>query len=302
MRREILLTGFGFIGRHVVEALTRRGFHVSVLDRRPNLETAQALGVQPVLGDVRDAALMRQLVPGYDGVVNLAGLLGTSELVDDPSAAIETNIVGAINVFQGCAAARRLGRDVHCVQISVGNHFMNNPYSITKATAERFAAMFNTEHGTDIRVVRVLNAYGPYQKHAPVRKIIPNFVRAALLGQPITIYGDGRQIMDMIHVRDVARILVEALLAPGLDGTVSAGTGRSLTVNDIASHVVRAAGSASTLEHVPMRRGEPPASVVLGDPATLQAVGVPADSLTPFEEGIEETVGWYAHHRAFIDA
>ncbi len=300
MADEILLTGFGFIGRHVAAELLRRNLRVSVLDRRPSLETAVALGVQPILGDIRDGALMRHLVPSYDGVINLAGLLGTSELIEDPTAAIETNVVGALNVFQGCRTAHQGGRQVRCVQITVGNHFMNNPYSITKAMSERFAEMFNVEHGTDIRVVRVLNAYGPYQKHRPVRKILPNFIRAALIGEPLMVYGDGEQIMDMIHVRDVARILVDALLAPQLSGIISAGTGRRLTVNDIARMVIHAAGTASELQHIPMRPGEPKGSVVLGDPDTLSALGITPASLITFEAGVEETVAWYSTNRDSI--
>ena len=59
---------------------------------------------------LEETTLVRQLVPSYDGVINLAGLLGTSELIDDPTAAIETNVIGAVNVFQGCRVARQLGR------------------------------------------------------------------------------------------------------------------------------------------------------------------------------------------------
>lgn len=300
MAANVLLTGFGFIGRHVCVELKARGHSVSVLDRRPDIALAANLGVQPVIGDVRDGALMRQLVPYYDGVVHLAGLLGTSELVDDPAAAVDTNINGALNVFQGCRTARLLGRQVTCVNITVGNHFMDNSYAITKSTSERFARMFNVEHRTDIRVVRVLNAYGSHQKHQPVRKVVPTFVRAALAGEAVSIYGDGDQVMDMIHVRDVARILVDALFAPRVDGILSAGTGCPLTVNEIARLVIAAARSGSQIVHLPMRPGEPERSVVLGDPATLGCLGVGATSLVPFEIGIIETVGWYTDNRAFL--
>jgi UDP-glucose 4-epimerase len=243
---------------------------------------------------------MRQLVPSFDGVVHLAGLLGTSELVDDPAAAVDTNIIGALNVFQGCRTAVTLGRPISCVHITVGNHFMDNPYAITKSTSERFARMFNVEHDTDIRVVRVLNAYGSHQTHQPVRKIVPTFVRAALSGEPIRIYGDGEQVMDMIDVRDVAKILVDALLAPSIDGLLSAGTGRHLTVNEIARLIIEAAHSQSDIVHVPMRAGEPERSVVVGDPSSLDCLGVGGDSLIPFEVGIAHTVSWYADNRSFL--
>jgi UDP-glucose 4-epimerase len=300
MAHEVLVTGFGFIGRHVVADLRRRGHAVAVLDRKPNLAAAAELRVTPVVGDIRDAELIRQLVPFYDGVINLAGLLGTSELINDPAAAVQTNIVGALNVFQGCRAGGQLGRRIPCVQITVGNHFMSNPYSISKATSERFAEMFNVEHATDIRVVRVLNAYGAFQRHLPVRKIIPTFVRAALAGEPVTVYGDGEQIMDMIHVEDVARILVDALFAPTLSGVISAGTGRRLTVNEIAKNVISAAHSRSEIHHLPMRPGEPEHSVVLGEPETLMTLGIHADTLVEFERGIGQTVHWYDENRSFL--
>lgn len=300
MTLDVLVTGFGFIGHHVVTELKQRGHVVAVLDWKPNLSAANELGVIPVVGDVRDAELIRHLVPFYGGVINLAGLLGTSELIDDPAAAVQTNIVGALNVFQGCREAERLGRRVPCVQITVGNHFMNNPYSISKSTSERFAEMFNVEHGTDIRVVRVLNAYGAFQKHRPIRKIIPTFVRAALANEPILVYGDGEQVMDMIYVEDVARILVDALLVPGLSSIISAGTGRRMTVNEIAHGVIRAADSSTSVDHLPMRPGEPERSVVLGAPETLTQLGIEIDSLVDFERGITRTVEWYETNRSFL--
>ncbi len=74
---------------------------------------------------------------------------------------------------------------------------MNNSYSITKTCAERFAWMFNREHGTRISVVRALNAYGPGQKSEPVRKIMPNFILPALRGEAIIVYGAGSQVMEI---------------------------------------------------------------------------------------------------------
>lgn len=298
--RKVLITGFGFIGRHVAQELLARGCEVSVLERKPDLNTMNALGLNPVLGDIRDAELMRDIASYYDGVINLAGLLGTSEMIDDPIPAVNTNIIGAINVFEGCRRAAKATHPVRCVQITVGNHFMDNPYSITKSTSERFAKMYNTEHATDIRVVRALNAYGPYQKHFPVRKIVPNFIRAALQNAPIKIYGDGEQIMDMIYVGDVANILVAALFVEDVIGIISAGTGRRTTVNEIAKAIISIAQSTSSLHHVAMRPGEPEHSVVLGEPETLRSVGIEPSSLTNLEDGLTKTVAWYKQNRSFI--
>lgn len=299
---KILVTGFGFIGRHVVSVLLGRGYKVTVLERKPDIKTLTSIGAELVLGDIRDADLMHELVPQFDGLINLAGLLGTAEMVNDPLLAVQTNIIGALNVFQGCKRANEFGRTPRCVQITVGNYFMDNPYSITKSTSERFANMYNLEHGTDIRVVRVLNAYGEYQKHSPVRKIIPTFVRLALRNEPITIFGDGNQIMDMIYVGDVAKILVEAMLANSLSRILSAGTGRRLTVNQIANLIIEISRSTSSIQHLPMRAGEPERSVVIGEPETLADIGINVETLVCFEEGIQKTINWYQDNRNFIIA
>jgi nucleoside-diphosphate-sugar epimerase len=298
---KVLITGFGFIGRHAADALIEAGYTVAALDRCPDVSNMSALGVAPIIGDVRDPALLDHIIPCFDAVVNTAGLLGTSEMIEDPIPAVQTNIIGAINVFQACKKEKRRGRSIRCVHITVGNHFMDNSYSITKSSSERFAAMFNVEHQTDIRVVRALNAYGEYQKYYPVRKIIPNFVRAALSNEPVRVYGDGEQVMDMIYVKDVAKILVATLAVESCALIVSAGTGRRLTVNEIAEKVVAACGSSSTIEHVPMRAGEPKNSVVLGDTTTLSAIGFNERCLTRFEDGILPTVRWYSANRSILD-
>ena len=275
--------------------------HLSSGTEGPILSELSSLGITPILGDVRDGDLISQLVPDFDGVVNLAGLFGTAELIDDPIPAINTNLIGAVNVFQACRRAKQLGRAVKCVQITVGNYFMDNSYSITKSTSERFAAMFNAEHGTDIRIVRVLNAYGEHQRHYPVKKIVPTFVRAALLGEPIRVYGDGEQIMDMIYVGDVARILAQSMIEQTGVNVISAGIGRKLTVNQIAEMIVRTTKSSSTIEHVPMRAGEPPRSIVLGDPTTLLKIKIDPASLLAFEEGLQRTLNWYQANKMFLD-
>jgi len=201
-------------------------------------------------------------------------------------------------VFEGCKANKMRPQGVRGAQITVGNHFMNNTYAITKTTAERFALMFNKELGTRISVVRGLNAYGEAQKYRPVRKIIPNFVLRAINNEPIEIFGDGEQVMDMIYVQDLAEILIRAATRDhgAYDRIFEAGTGRRTTVRQIAELVNRIAGNKAGIKHLPMRAGEPERAVVLGDPKTLQPLGFAAGDLTPLETGLERAVRWYRDH------
>jgi nucleoside-diphosphate-sugar epimerase len=291
---KILLIGCGFIGRHFLKAATAAGHQLTVLDHRAN-QNIHRTASEAILGDVRDRSLLAAVVPEFECVVNLAGILGTSETVCNPLPSIETNLLGAINVFEAVRSTSGMATPTRCVQITVGNYFMNNSYAITKNSAERFALMYNKEHKTQIAIVRALNAYGPHQKHSPVRKIIPNFIVEALNERPITIYGSGEQVMDMIYVEDVANILLRAATMDQLEFShvFEAGTGRRTTVNDIAQRVLALAGGKAGVQHLPMRSGEPLNSEVVADPGSLQELGIDIGRLISLEEGLQSTISWY---------
>jgi nucleoside-diphosphate-sugar epimerase len=131
---------------------------------------------------------------------------------------------------------------------------------------------------------------------------MPSFIHRALDGQPIEVYGDGTQIMDMIHVQDVARVLTAALDYTATDGPVaqplSAGSGRPTTVVDIARVVAREVAHQTGLPpvgltYLPMRPGEPPSSVVLGEPSTCEQVGIDPATFIRLEDGVAGTVEHY---------
>ena len=282
--RVLVTGGNGFIGRYVCEALREREMEPVVFDRTH----------ADFQGDIRDASAIMDAVGTCDGVMHLAGVLGTQETVDDPLPAVETNILGGLNVFKAIARYQ-----VPAVNIAAANHWMWNPYSITKKAAERFALMANKEWGTRIALVRGMNVYGPGQKAYPIRKIMPNLIIPALNDEIITIYGDGEQVMDMIFVEDVAEILVRALVMEHgtYDSVMDAGTGRRTTVNDLARAVLEALGKemveGQTVEHVGMRPGEPVHSVVLGDPSSLAPLGMSEADLLPLEDGLKRTIASY---------
>jgi UDP-glucose 4-epimerase len=303
--KTVLVTGGnGFIGRYVVEELQRRDYEVWVFDTRWR---RQVEGSHLVLGDIRDATSITEAVAHANGVIHLAGVLGTQETIKNPRPAAETNILGGLNVLEACAQY-----DVPLVNIAVGNYWMNNTYSITKNTVERFVEMFVRFRQSRMSVVRALNAFGPRQVAAApygpskVRKIMPSFVCRALEGAPIEIYGDGTQIMDMIYVGDVATVLINALEKTAANGpmqlTVEAGTGRRTTVNDIAEAVVHEVesktGTRSEIVHLPMRPGEDEKSVVIGDPSTLAAVDLDVENFLTLEEGVRLTVDYFAEYLA----
>lgn len=298
---KVLVTGGnGFIGSHVVKTLLEQGHEPVVFDR--HIRKAPP-GCELILGDVRDATAVTEAVAHVEGVIHLAAVLGTQETINNPRPAAETNVLGALNVFEAVAEY-----ELPAAYAAVGNYWMENTYSISKTCAERFARMFNQERGTRIAVVRALNAYGPGQSVAApfgpskVRKIGPAFICRALAGQPIEIYGDGTQVMDMIHVRDVADVFVRALeVGPHPEGIpYEAGTGRPTTVLEIAEIIARDVEAKINdqvkIEHLPMRPGEPEHSIVLGDPETLRPLYQGFPVLRTLEDSIPEVVDFYGEN------
>lgn len=288
---RILVTGGqGFLGTYVCEEIVAQGWEPTVFDRHHNNPAFNF-----TLGDIRDATAVTDAVAHADAVIHLAGVLGTQETIANPAPAMDVNINGGLNVLEACAQY-----DVPLVNIAVGNYFENNTYAISKHTVERLLQMYARNRRLNGCSVRALNAYGPRQSvSAPygssaVRKITPSFVMRALHGQPIEVYGDGEQIMDMVHARDVAKVLVAAI--DGQKGvTYEAGTGRRTTVNDIAKAVIAEVGGGDIV-HLPMRPGETPGVEVLGDPTTLHGLGITAADFVALEDGMAETVAWYRSH------
>lgn len=270
MSRRILVTGSaGFIGSAVQRVLEQRGDTCVPFDH-PH--------------DVRDRSDVADHVRFVDGVIHLAGILGTSETFGSEHRVAEVNVLGALNVADAC-----LAHDVPMVQIGTGHYGHPNPYAITKAAAQDLLL----GRRQPIAVVQAFHAYGPGQRVCPphgkatVRKIIPSFVCRALTQMPIEIFGSGEQLVDMIHVDEVARILVEALDGPY--GVVTeAGTGLGLTVRRVAEEVIAMCDSSSELVHLPARPGEPEGlpPVVARNPASPLA----------WPYGMGETIDWYVDY------
>lgn len=285
---KILVTGSdGFIASHTIQALHKKGIDVIGIQR--HLGSTQ-IGEVPgsalpdiiYQGDIRDKSLVEKAVGLSDGVINLAGILGTQETVDNPYPSVEVNILGALNVLEAVKLYK-----IPMVQIAVGNHYMNNSYSITKTTAERFCRMYAKEHGVKVNIVRALNAFGERQKWYPVKKMMPYFIRQALKNDPIGVYGMGNQLMDFVYVKDVAEILIEILLTKEIAGQVyEAGTGKGYKVREFAEWIIEDSNSNSVIVYQPMRPGEPDDSkVVASEP-------YPFD-YTDIRSAIRQTISWY---------
>lgn len=244
---DVLVTGGGgFIGQAVCDELTRRGHYPISFDRSSG-------------HDIMDVRALMQF--DAEHVIHLAGMLGTHELFDHVREAIAVNVKGTINVLEWCEdrVAGYTGIIMPDVFPSV--------YTATKIAAQRFADVWRHEYKIPVSHVRAFNAFGPGQKHGPghPQKIIPTFATKAWAGESIPIWGDGSQMVDLIHTSDLARMLVDAIDFG--DGEIfDGGTGVSQSVNTVAEMVLFVVKGDDfhddDIEYLPMRRGEIPTNIV----------------------------------------
>ena len=293
---KILITGgAGFIGSYVVEECIKRGHSPIIFDHYNRQEQYPC---PVILGDVRDEVAVTEAMAHCDAWIHLAAVLGTQETIDNPRPAAHSNLMGGLNML---AAAKQY--NLPGTYIGVGNHWMNNPYSITKTMIERFVDMYNKEHATRVNIVRAMNAYGPRQRPVPpwgdskVRKITPSFVCRALENMDIEVYGDGKQISDMCWVGDVAHALVVATEKAAQDivfpEAVEVGPKHNKTVGEIAHLIIYLTDSKSKVVNLPMRPGEIPGATVSADINTLKHVDMTEASLMPVDKGMQLTIDWF---------
>lgn len=275
--RVAVTGGHGFIGQVVCEELAE--------------QCHEAVPVDRVNGyDVREPVDMHEALRGCDAVIHLAGVLGTSELFDNPHVAVQVNVVGTLNVLRSC---ERFG--LRYVGITMPEAFPSL-YTATKMGARALEECYRISAGVPVSRVRAYNAYGAGQAYGPghPQKIIPTFAVYAWNNEPIPIWGNGLQTVDLVHVSDVAALLVRAL-AHGGGQTFDAGSGNAMSVNDVARFVIDVTGSEGGVRHRPMRRGEV-ATQLVADLSTQVLLGGPFAAV----DRLEETVLAYKAHPACV--
>lgn len=250
--RVLVTGGSGWIGRATVEELRSHDIDVVTLDRTPGPFSAlRGRDNEPLPLDVTNEKHVFGAVEAADHVIHLAGVLGTHELLNDVKRAVEVNVMGSLHVTHACAKY-----DVGLTEITMPRV---NPsvYAATKSAAMDLALALHASGDLRCSFVRAYNAYGPGQAYGGdhPQKIIPTFASRAWRGLPLPVWGDGMLWVDLVHVQDVARMLVAAIDYG--DGQVfDAGTGYVQTVLEVARKVISLTGDRSEIEHLPPRPGE----------------------------------------------
>jgi len=241
---KLLVTGGeGFIGQYVQSRAKELGFNVWTYD---------IINEEDVLD--RESLIGAAETYDVDAIIHLAGMLGTHELWDTAEKAIDVNIKGALNV-----AAAAMATDAKLVSIEQP-HIWYNVYEATKFAARRMLTGLHYDQGLKVEFVTAHNAFGPGQAYGDghPQKIIPTFATKAWLGEPIPIWGNGQQKVNLIYAGDVADMLLKRAAyaeCQPLD-ILNAGSNVLMTVADVAAIVLAHTDSSAGVKKMPMRKGE----------------------------------------------
>ena len=283
---KIIVTGgTGFIGSYVVEELASRGHDVYVADRtlkRDILNKDKCFELD-VTNNKRVFDLVKSIQP--DVVIHLAGILGTSETWSHVHQAVDSNINGAINVFEACG---KLG--VNVLTVDVGSRWLS-PYTISKRCAAEFAFAYGKKYGHKVGVLRIFNVYGPRQS-TKIIKIVPKFIEMALKNATLEVWGNKKA--DLVHAKDVARAFANA--AENLDKInqidgILIGSGDQKTVYQVAEYIRDQIGQG-TVKQMDARLGEEGVDAgFMENNLAMELLGWKPE--IPFEQGMKETLDFY---------
>jgi UDP-glucose 4-epimerase len=271
---KVFITGgAGFIGSHLARALLKGGHEVLVLD---DLSTGSMDNIVDMvgrprfehrIGSVTDEPLVTEMVDLADVTVHLAAAVGVRLIVEQPVHTIETNVRGTEVVLRAASKKRKRvlvastsevygkSRSVPFSEdfdITLGSTSHSRwAYACSKALDEWLALAYWREKRVPVVICRFFNTVGPGQT-GRYGMVLPNFVRQALAGEPITVYGTGEQSRCFGHVRDTVEALIRLLEAPEIEGEVfNIGTDEEVTIRELAERVREATGSRSPIVRVP---------------------------------------------------
>ena len=266
---KILVTGgAGFIGRWVVKRLLDDGHEVWVLDDLSNGRLANIADFfdQPgwrgfTQGDIKDAALLENLFQvGFDLCYHLGASINVQDSIDEPKRTFDNDVIGTFNVLELCrrdqvkmvfmSTCMVYDRATDPAGISESHPTKPaSPYAGSKIAGENMVLSYWYAYELPTVVVRPFNTYGPFQKTGGEGGVVAIFIKKALAGEPLLIYGSGEQTRDLLYVADCARFVVETGYNDKVNGQIlNAGLGQDISVNELAAMVEK---NPAQIRHVP---------------------------------------------------
>ena len=334
MTTWLVTGGAGFIGGNFVLEAVQRNINVVNLDALTyagNVDTLASLENDPrhvfVQGDIGDAALIERLLREHrpDAIVNFAAESHVDRSIDGPAAFVQTNVVGTLNLLEKSreywksldAAGRDAFRFLHVstdeVYGTLGEsgkfteetpYAPNSPYSASKAASDHLVRAFHHTYGLPVLTTNCSNNYGPYQFP---EKLIPLIIARALAGEPLPVYGDGRNVRDWLYVGDHCAAIRRVLEAGRVGETYNVGGDAERQNLEVVKAICRLLDERSPLADG--RSRESLITFVADRPGHDRRYAIDASKLknelrwaptVTFDEGIALTVGWYMDNQQWV--
>ena len=307
---NILITGgAGFIGSHLSRYLAGKGHKITILDNFSNSSPSNIWDmllnkqVRLVKGDVRDAKLINETTDGIETIFHLAAQIHIDKSILEPKYTFDVNVLGTLNILE-TALKRDFKKIIFASTSEVygtalkdnidEDHPLNpqSPYAASKAAADRLCHAYSKTYGMNVSIIRNFNTFGPFQKDTGYGSVIPIFIRRALENKPPIIYGDGKQTRDFMYIEDAIRAY-DIVMNKDFDGALNFGSGRDITINDLARLIVQLCGKDIAPVHVESRTGE--VMKLCADISKSRSLGF--EPRFTLEDGIKMLIEWTRKYR-----
>jgi UDP-glucose 4-epimerase len=302
--KYVIFGGGGFIGSTVADRLLADGHSIRVFERprvQPYREFNESESVEWMCGDMQSTHDLHEAIAGTDGVVHLVSTTLPKVSNDDPIYDVTTNVLATLqmlNVMRETGVSRiafiSSGGTVYGIprHIPITEDHPTDPevsYGITKLTIEKYLYLYSQLHGIRPTILRVANPYGERQRVETAQGAVAAFIRRALAGEAIEIWGDGSVVRDYLHVSDVANAFARALSYEGkkIAFNVSSGAGTSLL--ELVAAIERVIGRPLKINFLPGRQFDVPVSVLDNSLAKSEFGWEPKVDL---EAGLRRTIEW----------
>jgi UDP-glucose 4-epimerase len=262
MKKILVTGGAGFIGSHLVRRLVDEGNQVTVLDnllRGNKLDHDVMQKINLKIGDVRNSQIVDELTKGCDQIYHFAAVLGVDVVADNPVETMDTEVIGMKNIAD---AAMKYGvsKIIYASTSGVYGHSAieksfteeiqidpRTSYAIAKRYNEIYLKALFEEKGLNSLSLRFFNIYGKKQDN---RMVIPRFLEQALAGDPITVYGQGKQTRDFTYIDDTVTACVRLAEKGGQAEIYNIANENELTIEDLARAIVKVTNSKSKISYL----------------------------------------------------
>jgi len=302
IKKIIVTGGSGFLGRHLLRALSGAGYEVKNIDlvENPEFET--------VIADVRDTGKMLEEIRDADLVFHLASLIEAGESVEKPQKYINYNIDGTLSVLEAMRAngiknfifsssAAVYGEPIRVPIKEDDRTIPINPYGVTKLAMEGLLSSYVSAHGLTGIALRYFNLYGPEEHHQPETHAIPRFIKQIYEGDEVTVWGSGEHKRDYVHVRDIvdAHLLSIELVENegGKYHYLNLSAEKPASVLEIVRIIESAMDKQAHVKHFDPRPGDP--LLLYADASKAREV-LGWSAQVSLEEGVAEMVEYFVKY------